>query len=378
MSSQVFCTQWSLLPALKKELAMADINKPEDRYIFEPKDSDIPRDRMSRLICLVVFWLAVPLLTACIGYLVGGMVFNHSVMANIGAILGAGAGALGMLAALERRFIIRNEITGLFVTQNELASIFGTEVNVYYGPGTHISYPWERRAAAGNITLEEVPVKFDFTVQCLDGVLKPYGSYRLRPDLKQPIRFLTGVAGVASELQGLIGPFILDQFKDLTVREGLNIRNEINLALRERFINNDDDLEKRFGIIISDVTVDEILPTAEVQKTISGIAEADAIFQATAKILGHKPEKARELRADGKIPDHVWQRASNQAMAVTGNNEGRQESGFTLDVNLNGIDSDTTRKVVDAGAEMLKSPAGQALVAQSLKKIPAKVRKKKS
>lgn len=374
----MFCTQWSHLPALKKELAMADINNADDRYIFEPEDRYIERDRGLRFLCLVGFWVVIPILTAGVGYAIGGMVFNHSVMANIFAILGVGAGAYGMLAALERRFVIRNEITGLFVTQNELASIFGGDVNVFYGPGTHISYPWERRTQTGNITLEEVPVKFDFTVQCLDGTVKPYGSYRLRPDMKHPIRFLSGVAGVASELQGLIGPFILDHFNNLTVREGLNARNEINQALRNRFVNNDDDLEKRFGIIISDVTVDEILPTAEVQKTLSGIAEADAIFHATAKILGYDADTARRLREEGKIPDHVWQRASNQAMAVTGNNEGRQETGYTLDVNLSGIDSDTTMKIVEAGTEMLKSPPGQALVGQMVKRpLTKKIRRKK-
>jgi hypothetical protein len=273
--------------------------------------------------------------------------------------------ALGIVIyTVEKWFIIRNPTIGMFVTQDTFASLFGAKnVNVPYGPGTHISYPWERRLGQNNISLEEAPNNFDFIIQCSDGIINGKGSFRLRPDQMNPVTFLGSVSAVADDITDLIVGEIVAQFKDKTVKAALDNYSDLNQHLDETFRLADTDVEKRCGIRISDVTIRELLPTADMQKTMSAIGEATAIARGTEIILGMTKDEIKAEIAAGRMTQADVNLARDRFLSISGNLDGMQIKRSEFDVSVHGIDSEAIRAL----AELAKTPAVQAAATTATK-----------
>jgi regulator of protease activity HflC (stomatin/prohibitin superfamily) len=316
----------------------------------EPLDSDFKRDRASRYIVFALFVTGVPLLFILIGLIIAVVFFDG--IAILGVIFGFGAGALVTAANVEKLFIIRNSTTGLFVTQNILRSFLGKdEVNVVYGPGVHICFPWERRLKGNGIALEEAAQDFTFKVQCSDGLLTVNGSYRLRPDPRRPVPFLTGVAAIAEEMDGLIITKAVAELKTKKVKSAMRNIAKLTDILKHEFVGSkvkpETPIEKRFGIIISDVTIEQMLPSEELQRTMSALSEANAIAEGTAILLGMTRKAASlKLEADSTFRTQ-YNEARDRFLSVSGNLEGMDISRTEFMLRLDGIDPELVKAIGD-------------------------------
>jgi regulator of protease activity HflC (stomatin/prohibitin superfamily) len=253
----------------------------------------------------------------------------------------------------------------MFVTLDQLRSLRNKDnVNVSYGPGTHLSFPWETRIKENNISLEEAAQDFDFKVQCSDGVINGSGSFRLRPDLRSAVTFLNGAAGVASEIKDLIISDIIKFFREKTVKQAVTNFGELNRHLDKQFADHHADVEERYGINVTDVTVSMMLPSEDVQKTLSALSEATAIAAGTEILLAIPPGKLSEYLEQNKTTQADVKEARDRFLAISGNLEGMDISRNEYDFNIRGLDSETIHEL----GNIMKIPGVQAYMMTQGKK----------
>ncbi len=316
--------------------------------ITHPLDADIKRDRFTRFIVFVSAMTLIVAVTTIALLVLGSSLYNSAVMEKISVAIGLATGLALAYYIATVFFFLKNDTVGMFVTQDTLQSLLGSQnVNVYYGPGFHISFPWEQRIANNNISLEEATNEFEFDVICSDGTLTVKGSYRMRPDMQRPVAFLTGVAAVADEISDLIKSDIFSRFQGKTVIQAIGEVNELNETLKNFTRNHP--VEVAFGVQISDVTVSQLLPSKELMRTISAKAEAAAIRSAILTVLGVQSEaEFDQKRNSGLITNDDVERARYAAMSMSGNLEGVEVKRNEYVVSLNGIDSDAVKAVAQA------------------------------
>lgn len=324
-----------------------------------PIDSDFPRARLPRfLVMFIIVGIAI-LVGYFLGQTIGQKLFGTEQMGQIGRIFGAGIAALLVSTSFDRVFLIRNPTTGMFVTQDTLASLLGRKnVNIPYGPGVHIAFPWERRLAENNISLLEAANDFTFTVQCTDGTLRGKGSVRLRPDMTKPVDFLTGVAAVADEITDLFIARIIEHTSGKKMQKAMGDLKGLNEYLKGfRESVGEFNVETQFGVEITDVTVSELLPTDEVQKTLSSLTEARVIKKGTAELLGlSMAEVQRRLKA-GELSPAEYNLARDRFLSISGNLEGMNINRTEFDLSVHGLSAEALKEL----RELAQTPAAGAV-----------------
>ncbi len=325
--------------------------------IIQADDRQIPRNRTAR----AAVFFGTPALLAVLGGLIGGSllwVFISGSMFLPGFVAGAVAGVVAFLA-MKHIFVVQNDTTGLLVTIDQLKSLLGAEgVNVVYGPGTHFSFPWERRSEKNNIPVVEVAEDFKFTAICKDGTITGTGSFRLRPDFENPIAYLSGVGAVGQDLRDLVIAFITDWHASRTMQEATDQKGELNTALHDKFVGGDrTPFEERFGVRLGDITVGENLMSAEVQRTRGALNEARVISEGTAILLGYKTVEEMQAAVNAKsISQDDVDRARRDFRIISGNMDGATVSRFEVDI------KGLTPEVASALASFLQTPAAAAAV----------------
>lgn len=312
--------------------------------------------RLNRALLLGGFVVLTPLLATVTAATLAGQFFpDNGLISSISMVMGF-CGSLPLIAAtVEKHFLIRNSTTGMFITQDTFRSLSGkSDINVSYGPGTHISFPWERRLAGNNILLEDAPIEFTFKVLRVDGILFGKGSYRMRPDPNNPVTFLSSVASVGEEVRDLIIEEIQRFFKEGSAIESATKLNDVNEHLEKEFVQTIAELEKRNGVIVSSATVSEILPSEELQRTLNGISEANVIHAAVLKQLGMRDQTQlnRALKRGDLTHDDV-KRVQDNVLAITGNMDNIKIERREFDLNVRGLNPET----VNAVTELAKTPA---------------------
>ncbi len=290
-------------------------------------DSLVERDRNSRQ--LVFFgWLILTCFIPMITSAISGNWFGN---AAIGFFAGLLLQAFVITQTLHK-FIVKVGTFRAFVTIDQLQTFLNPssgqedrKAYVVYGPGLHISYPWEGRESGRNISLEETSENFAVDVQTSKGNLKIKGSVRLRADIRKTVAYLGGVASVASDITDLIKSEIIQRVvKKNSIIEALNSVDVINAYLRAEFKESANspvtDFEKRFGVVVGDITISEIMPSEELQKTMTGLTEAEIIANGTALMLGYDDiKKVRKAIADGKVSQTDFNHARDRFMAASEN-----------------------------------------------------------
>jgi regulator of protease activity HflC (stomatin/prohibitin superfamily) len=317
---------------------------------------------------LIAYIITVPTFFAFFGWWLSANV-SSELASSLIFWISFSLGITVAVASIESLFVIRNSTTSMFVTIDQLRSLRNKDqVNVAYGPGTHIAFPWETRLKENNISLEEAAQNFEFQVQCSDGLINGFGSFRLRPDLRSSVTFLNSVAGVASEIRDLIISEIVDQFSpeggSISVRKAIDDFGKLNNHLQDTFAKQHHEVEDRYGIVLTDVTISKILPSEDVQKTLSGLTEATAIAAGTEILLGIPKGEMAKWIEEGKTTQADIKEARDRFMSISGNLEGMDISRNEYDLNIRGLDKEVTSEL----KEILKSPGMQAYLAQGGKK----------
>ena len=363
----------------------------DDRQLYATDDL-IQRNRTGRMVILVL-WIAFLVFTP--PYF-GGKIATDWWGPGIWVLFGTFAGVIGSIVvffASLSRFIVDVDALHAFVTIDQFRTFFGEKsgiddsydvledrdqkVYVIYGPGLHVSYPWESREEDSNVSLEEASEEFSFEVQCKDGIITGKGSLRMRPDIRRIIPFLSGVASIASDVVDLVKAFIVEELADEEVMDALKKLPELNQEVNKSFglaarvdengnivqstreedrraaeANKDDrasNFERRFGVNVGDVPIAELLPSQDVRDTLSGLTEAKVIADGAAIILGYQDGKAaRKAVTDGEISQQDLNVARDRFMAASKN------LAMKLDANeytfkLEGLDPDLVKALTALG-----------------------------
>jgi hypothetical protein len=330
-----------------------------------PNDNDIPRDRGGRYAILLGTIATLPVA----GWLAGSGVVNmfttmltdNDLLVTLGGIIGAGGGLIGFMA-MKHLFFVSNSTTGILLTTNSLkAFLGGKDIFVPYGPGgPFVSYPWEKRSAENNISIKTATNEFSFSIQCQDGTVNGTGSYRLRPDHENPRQFQTGAAAVADDLKDLILGFLISQVGPMKISAVLKGIAEINAKLKKEFEGDGikTEFELEHGVFVVDVTLSQLLPSPEVQRTMSGLTEAGFIASGTRTLLGFGSQKKLQEAMDaGKISRADYNHARDRFLSISGNMEGVNVTRYEIDLNASGIEKETSIAI----ANLLKNTPPQVL-----------------
>jgi hypothetical protein len=312
-----------------------------------PSDEDIPRNRPARLQVLFGAAIAMPIAGSVASSLMASTFFANGIVSLVGGVIGFGGGIIGFIAA-KPYFFVSNPTTGTLVTIDRLRSFFGwKDIYTTYGPGgPYPAFPWEKRLAENNISTKEATNTFKFVVQCTDGILNGSGSYRLQPDIRNPQAFLNGVAAVADDIRSLMVAKIVSTLSGKSILDATLALKDLNDILRIEFAGDGHTptkLENRFGIYIGDVTIDELLPSDDVQRTIAALSEAEVIAKGTAILLNRTVDEVKQTLANGTLTHAEYERAQRTFMSVSGNMEGIEIKRFEVD--LSGVDKDTATAI---------------------------------
>ncbi len=327
---------------------------------FDQRDKDIKdRDRASRTLVVIASLLLATLGCYFLGSWLGK--FFRLPGTNTPMVLGLGLAGLTTILLLPRLFVY-NYAVSAFMTIDLL-----TDEHVSYGPGLHPSFPWEARDAANNINLDEVPEKYVHEIILKDGKIQLEISARLRPDITMIPVFISGVGSAAEDLGGIITSNLTAYYTktDMGVQEARRSSDPVNEHLEQTFqhgIGDTSEFERRFGLIVGDVTVGGIKVTAEVEETIGALTESRIIDQIVAESYGCETMKQIEEKiARGELDREDVNRRRTQAMAMSGNLQGMGLTESTTNFRLQGLD-----KVDPALATAIASlaPALNALFAK--------------
>ncbi len=299
------------------------------------------RESGSRMMIAIVS----PIVAVLLLYIIG---ISFARLLGLPLFLGSAVGlALGTWVAfwIISRSYITNGAVSAFVTVDPLVTILGGgSPLVSYGPGFHFCYWWERRDGGNNVNLGEAAESFTVPVQVPTGKFTVKYSVRLRPDIRYLPEFLAGVASVAAEFGGIISGEILNfvSQKKMTLTEAIASIAKFNDHLKRTFVEKSVDgksteFEKRFGILIGDITVEEILPTEKVQETMGAITKAEVIDKIVAKSFGYSSAKALNTAIkSGKVAAEEVNKRRTQTMAFSGNLQGMDLKEHTF--RLEGLD----------------------------------------
>lgn len=317
-------------------------------------DYEIHRCRICRWIVLLI---AVPF-TVLVSEHVVSLVLTglFELPGQVGLVAGVLAGLYLSFGIVERSIII-NDTTQAFVTLNVLKSILGMSniLNVY-GPGWHISYPWESRASNNNINLVAEAREFKVIVQLPGGEVTVSGNAIIRPDVIERAREF--LSGGADEVMEVVKKEVVSWYSRQTTLEKVVSVDKANKYLQSVFVTPSKtqigtSLKEQFGITFDAVLITSALESDDVRKTRASAAEADIIAKAVMSSLCSKYGLAHDSAvyaaaiSSGLITKDDINRETSHLRALSGNNEG--VTRYEVDVKgLEGLTGETIANVAKA------------------------------
>jgi hypothetical protein len=317
------------------------------------EDGEIERDRRSRIfiaIAVILLTIAIP---AALGGHITGDLFTY---APVGQFLGAVLGAF-LLRYLTPRLRVSVRLNHAFITIDALKSFFKIkDVYTVYGPGEHASYFWEVREAKNNVSLDEASQNLVAPVITRSGPATLEGSYRIRPRFKKLalVTFLGSVAVIAKEIEDLILAFITQKLAVETIETANEKLKDLNEELKKEFADKESELEKRFGLVVGDVTLSRVRLRSDNEETRAGIDEAHVVAKGTAILLGFQDS----TDVDGKVTkaeDKVEEAIKNRTLTRTDVDKARDRFlALTKNIKMD-LDSKEISLRIDGDPELTKA-----------------------
>lgn len=357
---------------------------PADLAAYQyPSDDMIERDRKGRWVVFIVLAILIFLVTTWVTL----TIFSKLGFPMFGWAIAFTASYYFILKLYEGSLISNGSDQG-FITVNRLQTLtakkrgeissdeaveqakrFGRQA---YGPGDHISYPWEGRDSSNNVTLTEVPEDFSFRVQIEGGTITGKGSFRIRPDIRDLVGFQLSAGAISSNLIDLIKErtiaYLVDPNNDVKAAEVSKAVPGLNESFKRSFGSigqRDTDFEERFRVFIGDITVGELLASEEVLKVLNAQSEAAGLALGAAKYLGYKNVTGvRTAIKNGTITKADWDKAQKAMLQISGQ-DNMQTTRQLVEIDLSGVDP----AVIDGLAHIAKvaAPAVSALAKRGQK-----------
>jgi hypothetical protein len=221
-------------------------------------------------------------------------------------------------------FIVYNEEWTAYLTQNPI-----TGQNIAYGPGIHISYPWELRNKTGNYPLTVITQQFTIDVPTQTSNLTFGGEIGWAVDLSRLNKFVgVGPEVVTSAFIGFIKGFVTSKAGGMKAEEAVPNLSTINSEMNAEFKAADSDTtpEGQFGVKTAFLNITSVDYPAAVKKARDGVAEGAQNNNVVAATLGLTPAELRAKMDNGDITVDQFKAFHDRAMATTEN------ATMTLDV----------------------------------------------
>lgn len=281
------------------------------------RDKDIDRDRFGRhivglLTTAVIFMIPI----AVAGYwdtLVGGS-------GIIGSVLGFCVGTAIASTVIPSKILIDNEENTAYVTLNPF-----TGKMVAYGPGWHVSYPWEQRNADGTMSLELVSSEILLTVPTMTSEVKLTGIHQYSRSLRYIIKAVRLDSDqVEKDLLKLIIGRISEWASQMPdAMAAVNDVPNLNARLAQIFVDPPADFKAgfdyRYGIENALVAITSATLHDDLQRTRDAVEEAKTLFAVVAGLYGLTPDKLDKKLDSGAIKPEQYREMLNRAMAVSKN-----------------------------------------------------------
>ena len=316
-------------------------------------DTIVDRNRMANaVVFLTTTALVQAIPTVGLGMLTSSL-FGTAVplpMGLVGGIIGFTGGLIANVEVLKRS-LVNNEVAQAFVTVDSLKAILGRKNPfVVYGPGgPYLAKWWEQRSGENVINLEIASVNFSFTVQCADGVLYGEGSFRLRADIRHAVKYLRGYNAIAEDIGELIIAHAITELANKRARSATHHIKALNESLTQKFAGMGSDttnFEEGYGVNFIDVTVTKLMPSEDLQKTMSAIAEASMVKAGTAALLGMSQKAVAAALEAGTLSRADYNNARDRFLSVSGNLEGMDISRQEFEINLKGIEPQSLKDLL--------------------------------
>lgn len=279
-----------------------------------PRDSETERDWKVRWIVFAVC-VALTLLIPYEVFHYVGQVLDHPV---IGGFIGAGIG-VALLGFLMPRLLVYVPEWSAYVTQNP----FGGAM-IGYGPGTHASLPWEQRNARGNFWLGVITKVFTLTIPTQTSAVTVKGRVFYHASL----RFITRAIGVDKEVveEGLVSYISSHLTSKLgakkaesVIKEAAQTSTELNGEFRDSPVGNPEEFEKKYGYSAASIVIDQISYSADVQKALDAVSEAEKLNDIAAKLLGISKEQMATLLEKRVLTMKQVKEVVDRALVASGN-----------------------------------------------------------
>ncbi|MEI7720014.1 MAG: hypothetical protein WCI89_02295 [bacterium] len=294
--------------------------------IAQPQDSDIiDRDRALRWLVfgttMILAFLTPPLLLY--------YWFSHigPSVAWFGAFVGIVVGAT-VSVFTSWRLVVSNEEWMAYATLNPF-----TGKRVLYGPGMHISLPWEERNASGEISLKAISVPFTVAVPTKTSNIISKGLLDYQVDLGNLGSYI-GVdeSTIQRGFLAYVSSFLTSQISNGTMEEARGRVDEINDALADEFMgvaipatsvgassSSVTEFERKFGIRVVSIFISQMELPPEVQRARDGQDEAVRISMICADLMGLTKAQFDAKVFDGSITPTDFADVQRRAMVITGN-----------------------------------------------------------
>jgi regulator of protease activity HflC (stomatin/prohibitin superfamily) len=145
------------------------------------------------------------------------------------------------------------------------------------------------------------------------------------------------------------------------VLKAVEMNKELNEYLQVELVEGTSEVERRFGIELTDVTIKQLLPSPELQRAVTAQAEATAVQKGVLTLLNCRSKK--EL--DEKLANRVLTQADvslarDRFLSMSGNLEGVNINRNEIDVKIEGLDPEAMKALTD----LARYPAAMAAAAK--------------
>jgi hypothetical protein len=268
------------------------------------------------------------------------------------------------------RSTVDNGATYASITTDTLASFLSKDPIVIYGPGKHFCYWWEQQDPNDTKDITEIPESFSTTVQTAEGIVTVSGVVRLRPDLRNLYAFMTGAAASASDIIGLINARILAVLgkRGGSVFDAIHSAEALNKDLMQLFSHEGTQdaqtsaFERRYAVRVGVITVEEIIPSRKVQKSIDAVTVSKMIDQDVARSFGKTDTVALEAAIlHNEIPRNEVTRRRIQALITAGilTPDTVKENTTNVNVNIEGLSPELAKAFAEGVAMLAPLKGGK-------------------
>ena len=207
------------------------------------------------------------------------------------------------MANVASQFLVQVPQVQGFVTLNPFKKT--ADPNVIYGPGLHVSYPWEERSEKSNFSSEIITLDWAEEVPGKDTQLVTTGSYQFKVNLGLANRFVgVDATTIKAGIIDLIKADVSQELSDKSADEAKGQIGALNKKLEEKFGRNSQNaFEQQYGIDTVRLVITGIDLPPKVQASRDAKDQSSQVFAGVAAMLNLTSDELSNKLKNGEMSD---------------------------------------------------------------------------